>query len=357
MRLRAIPALMILTAALLVALAQAAVNDQAPEALVEGGHWKRAKVLLEPRVQANPNDAQSLYLLSRVRNAYRDFNGAIALAERAASLNPKNAEFRGQVAESVCELAGKERSLSLGRRCKAELEAAAALDPNHVDSRWGLMEWHLEAPWIIGGRKSEALRYLAEIKRINPARGNLAQIAMNQHEKKTDSPEPLYLHALEADPKSYTIRMNLVNYYFSSSQQKYDLVEKHAREALLLEPGRTGGYGGQAVVFARQKRWQELDAILAQAEKNVADNFSPYYSAGNILLADGSELPRADKYFRKYLMIEPEPTSASHADAHWRLALVFEKMNRKPEAIQELQKALQLNPDHVGAKKDLQRLK
>ena len=345
-----------LLAACLLAVAGQA-NDPSPEALVEGSHWKRAKALLEPRVQANPSDAQALYLLSQVRIAYRDFSGALPLAERAAAQNPKNADYRGQVAEAVCELAGKEKSFSLGRRCKSELEAAAALDPNDVDSRWGLMQWHMEAPWIIGGRKEEARKRLAEIQRINPARGFMAQNRMNQYEKKTDSPEPLLLQAVEADPKSYGIRMTLVNFYFSDGQKKYDLVEKHAREALQLEPGRTGGYGGQAVVFARQKRWQELDAILAQAVKNVPDNFSPFYSAGNILLADGSDLPRAEKYFRKYLTMEPEPNSPTHADAHWRLALVFEKMNRKPEAIQELQKALQLNPNHEPAKKDLQRLK
>lgn len=357
MRIRAVPALMLFAATLWLALAKAAANDTSPEALVLTGHWKRAKALLEPRVQANGNDAQALFFLSQVRNAYRDFNGAIVFAERAAALNPKSAAYRGQVGESVCRLAGKERTLSLGRRCRAEMEATLALDPNHLDSLWGLMEWHMEAPWIIGGRKSEARRYLAEIKRIDPARGFMAQNRMNQYEKKTDSPEPLFLQAVEADPKNYSIRMTLVNFYFSDGQKKYDLVEKHAREALQLEPDRTGGYGGQAVVFARQKRWQELDAILAQAEKNVPDNFSPYYSAGNVLLVDGSDLPRAEKYFRKYLTIEPEPSSPTHADAHWRLALVLEKMNRKPEAIQELQKTLQLNPNHEGAKKDLQRLK
>jgi tetratricopeptide (TPR) repeat protein len=357
MRLRAVPAWRLIAATLWLALAQAAVNDPSPEALVLTGHWKRARAALESRVQANPNDAQALFLLSQVRVAYRDYKDAVTLAERAAAQNPKSVEYRQQVAEAICELAGKERSLGLGRRCKSELEAAAALGPNDIDSRWGLMQWHMEAPWIIGGRKGEARRYLAEIQRINPSRGYLAQHRMNQYEKKTDSPEPLFLKALEANPKSYSIHMTLVNFYFSDRQKKYDLVEKHAREALKLEPDRTGGYGGQAVVFARQKRWQELDAILTQAEKNAPDNFSPFYSAGNILLADGSDLPRAEKYFRKYLTLEPEPNSPTHADAHWRLALVLEKMNRKPEAIQELQKTLQLNPTHEGAKKDLQRLK
>jgi tetratricopeptide (TPR) repeat protein len=331
-------------------------NDPSPEALVQAGHWKRARAVLEPRVQAHPNDAQALYLLSQVRSAYRDFSGALALAERAAAQNPKSAEYRGQLAEAVCELAGKEKSFSLGRRCKQELEAAAALDPQHVDSRWGLMQWHMEAPWIIGGRKEEARKRLAEIQRINPARGNMAQVRMNRYEKSSASPEVLYLKAVELDPQSYSIHMALMSFYFSDAQRKYDLAEKYARETMKIDPGRPGGYAGLASVFARQKRWPELDAILGQAEKNVPDNFSPCFSAGNVLLADGSDLPRAEKYFRKYLTIEPEPNSLTHADARWRLALVLEKMNRKPEAIQELRKALQLNPNHDGAKKDLKHL-
>ncbi|RPJ55307.1 MAG: tetratricopeptide repeat protein [Acidobacteria bacterium] len=43
--------------------------------------------------------------------------------------------------------------------------------------------------------------------------------------------------------------------------------------------------------------------------------------------------------------------------AHWRLALTLEKLNRKPEAIHELQSALRLAPDFEEAKRDLKRLK
>ena len=346
-------------AALLLALLLAPVAraiDATPEELVKAGHWKRAKALLELRVQANPNDAQSLYLLSQVRIAYRDYKEALALAERAAAQNQKNAEYRGQVAEAVCELAGKERSFSLGRRCKSELEATVALDPQDVDSRLGLLQWHMEAPWIIGGRKDEARKQLAEIQRINPSKGALAQVRMNRYEENKASPEPLYLKALELDPQSYAIRITLMNFYFSDAQRNYDLVEKYAREAVKIDPNRTGGYSGLAIVFARQKRWQELDAILAQAEKTIPDNFVPYLRAEQAISADSGELPRAEKYLRKYLSIDPEPNSPTLADAHWMLALLLERMNRKPEAVEELRLALKLNPEHEAAKKDLKRL-
>jgi tetratricopeptide (TPR) repeat protein len=355
LRFRSIAKSAALIAALIVALG-AQASELSPDDLIKGGHWKRAKALLEPRVQASPNDGQALYLLSQVRMAYRDYQGALALAERAAAQNPKNAEYRGQVAEAVCELAGKERSFSLGRRCKSELEATAALDPNDLDSRWGLMQWHMEAPWIIGGRKDEARKRLAEIQRINPSRGAMAQVRMNHYDNKTDSPEPLYLKALELDPQSYSIRTTLMSFYISDAQKRFDLAEKYARELLKLEPNRTGGYTGLAIVFARQKRWQELDAVLAQAEKAVPDSFVPFLRAAQAIPGDSGEQTRAEKYFRKYLSIEPEPNSPTLADAHWMLALLLERMNRKPEAINELKMALQLNPDHEAAKKDLKRL-
>lgn len=349
-----------LSASALVFVVLAQANDPSPEALVEGKHWKRARAVLEPRVQANANDAQALYLLSKVRVSYGELDAAIQLAEKAVTLNAKSADYRWQLAEAVGEKADKVGGIGawgLARRFKREGEAAMALDPKHIDSRFGMMIFHLRAPGIVGGNEKKAYALAEEIARISPAWGYLAQARILREKKKPDSPEPLYLKAHEADPKIYSVYSNLMGFYFSDAQKKYDLVEKYAREVLKLAPDRTGGYSGLAIAFARQKRWPELDAILAQSEKNVPDSFVPLFNAANVLLADASDLPRAEKYFRKYLNIEPEPGTPSHADAHWRLALVLEKMNRKPEAIQELQKALQLNPKHEGAKKDLKRIR
>ena len=43
--------------------------DPPLESLVESGHWKRLRAMAEPRLAANPNDAEAAYLLSRVKLA------------------------------------------------------------------------------------------------------------------------------------------------------------------------------------------------------------------------------------------------------------------------------------------------
>ena len=88
-----------------------------------------------------------------------------------------------------------------------------------------------------------------------------------------------------------------------------------------------------AVVAASQERWEQLEGVLEAAEKSVPDDLSPYYRAGNLLLQQMREFPRAERYFRKYLIQDPEAGAPSHALCYWRLGLVFEKLGRKGEAV------------------------
>jgi cytochrome c-type biogenesis protein CcmH/NrfG len=68
-------------------------------ALIDAGHYKRARAILEPRLQANPNDAEAACLLSGVQEAFQDFEGALKLAQKAVDLEPKNAKYQYQLAQ------------------------------------------------------------------------------------------------------------------------------------------------------------------------------------------------------------------------------------------------------------------
>lgn len=333
-------------------------KDASAEALIEGGHWKRARALLEQRVNANPNDAQAVCLLSRVKIAFGDFDAALSLAEKAVALNGRNADYHYQLAEVYSDMlprAGTLKQLSLSLR--KELDAALALDPKHLDALSGLMQFYLEAPWIAGGDKGKARAIAEQMVRIDAARGYLAMARLAQAEKDLAKVEGFYLKALQANPRNYEVQLALANLYGSQSKKKYDLAVKHAREALALDAGREVAYSILAVIFAMGQRWGELDAILAQAEKNVPDNLNPHYQAGRVLAAEGKDLPRAERYFRKYLTWEPEGYRPDFASAHWRLGLTLEKQGRKSEALSELEIAVRMKPDFDIAKKDLRRLK
>jgi tetratricopeptide (TPR) repeat protein len=93
------------------------------------------------------------------------------------------------------------------------------------------------------------------------------------------------------------------------------------------------------------------------AEKAVPENLDPYYAVARTLFLKWKDFPRATRYLQRYLSQEAESGSPGLQHAHWRLGLVYEKLNRRAEAIAELETAVRMAPDEELFKKDLQRLK
>lgn len=336
-----------------------AASDLAPDVLLENGHYKRLRAVAEQRLKTNGNDAAAQYYMAYIKFQQGDLDGALALAEKAAAADPKNAEYHYLIASIYgrkAESASIFSQLGLARRFKKEAEATIELNPLHIDARLGLMEFHLRAPGIAGGDKKKADQYINEIMRIDPSRGYLAQARKARIEKETAQLESLYLKAMEANPKSYEAHMTAAN-FFANAQQKYDLAEQHTREALKLEEDRISAYNSLAGLYAHLGRWQDLDKIIAMAEKAVPDNPAPYFYAARVLSGSGKDNARAERYLLKYLSSEPEINGPSFALAHWRLGVVYEKMGRKADAIREIETALRMNGGLEDAKKDLKRIK
>ena len=343
----------------LLALPNGAHADEITQ-LMERGHWKEARAAVETLARSRPGDARTLYLTSRVKVAFNQTEEALALAEKASALEPGNAEYHCQVSQvcgSLTQGAGKLKAFSLARRVRKEAEQALALDPGHLDAKEVLIDFYSIAPGLVGGDNKKAAGLAAEMVRAAPARGLLAQAQLALRAKNEARAESLCLRAITADPSSYDAHMALARFYTSESRKQWDQAEKHARAAVGVDPERIGAYSGLAGLFAHLERWNDLDAALTEAERKVPDNLAPHYQAARILLNDGRELGRAERYLRRYLTRDPEGAAPSWAHAHWRLGLVLDKQGRKPEAIAELETALKLNPELDQAKKDLKRIK
>jgi tetratricopeptide (TPR) repeat protein len=349
-----------LAALLLAAPFAAAAAPDDPAALMEGGHFKQARALIEAREKTNPDDASTLYLLARLKLVSDDARAALPLAERAATLEPKNADYRYQVAAcvgSMAQRAGTLKKLGLAKRFKREAEAALALDARHLDAYEGLIEFYSVAPGIAGGDDKRALALAEAMVGIDPVRGRLAQATLGFRDKHPEQAEQAFRQALQADSNSYRALLSLASFCAGDAQKKWDEAERHARAARVLYPGRVGAWSMLAYLYAHLQRWDDLDRTLAEAERAVPDNLAPCYQAARTLLADDREPARAERWFRKYLAQEPEFGAPTLAHAHWRLGLAIEKQGRRSEALGEVQTALQLKPDLDQAKKDLKRLK
>lgn len=337
--------------------------DSSTAALIEQAHYKRAQAILTERLKANPNDARSYCEMSKVSEAFRQWDEAIRQAEKAVSLDPKNGEFQAALADAVgsklsAASLGMFAKMSLARRFKKEAELALQLDPNNIDANEDLMEFHLDAPGLVGGDKNKAAELADRMVHINPVRGYLMKVEFATHEKHTAEVESLLQQAIGADPKNYFARVQAANFYLNKGTVTLRQAEEQAKQAIQIDPGRAAGYTALATVYAQQGRWKDLESVLEDSQREVMDDFAPFYQAAKSILTGNQtqELPRAEKYMRLYLSQPPEGNEPSLAAAHWRLGLILEKEGRKDQAKEELREALRLEPGFEPAKKDLKRM-
>jgi tetratricopeptide (TPR) repeat protein len=341
---------------ILIALASAALLPaQTPaDELLPGDHYKRFRALAAAH---GSNDAEGWYLNASVKQLWGDLDEAEKLAERAVAANPREARYHYRLAVIAgikAQKAGVLHQLGLARKFKKEADATLAIDPNHLGALDMMLEFYLQAPGIAGGDKAKAKAIADQMMKIDPVQGYRAQVTLARFEKQPERVEGLLRKSVEVSPGSWIAQMDLATW--CATHAKFAEAEHHAREAIRALPDRAVGYGLLAVALVHQDKWTELDTTLAQAEKADPDNLIPYYRAANNCLSRKVELPRAERYFRKYLSQEPEPETSTHANTHWRLGLVLEQEGRKPEAIAEFQTAVKMDPNSP-AKADLKRLK
>lgn len=79
-------------------------------------------------------------------------------ARAAIALDSENPDTHMELARALGRLAqfkGVLQSLGLAGEVKSELEKAISLNPNHAAALHALALWHLEVPWVAGGRTGQ----------------------------------------------------------------------------------------------------------------------------------------------------------------------------------------------------------
>jgi len=278
----------------------ASAQETAAEKLIEAGHWKRARAIVEPLYGEAPGNPLANFLMSQIRAAFGDRETPMSFAERAVALDPGTAKYHRQVAEVVGLVAQHSnvfQQIGLARKFRKEIDTALVLDPRDIQANRDLIEFYLLAPGIAGGdiRKAEAIA--SRIAAIDAAQGFLAQARIAEFRKQSGDMESFLRRAVEADPASYRARVALARITAS---------EEDARRAVQIDGTRVDAYAVLAELYADRAEWTKLDAVLSESAAQAPDDLVPYYRAAERLRRAQRDPQRAERYLAIYASQPPE---------------------------------------------------
>ncbi len=285
------------------------------------GHFRQARQALEDALQRFPGDATAEMLLARCDYTLGDVRGATAHAEAAVRIDPGNAENHLWLGRILGREANREHSVTLALRTKREFEKAVSLSPKDAEARRALMEYYLDAPWLLGGSKAKAHEQAEAIARISPVEGWLAQAQLDEKAGRWQQEDADYRLVIRSKPQSVDPYFEAADFYV----------------------------GRRDIRGLRQ-------AVEAAAALNTTDRRIDYYRGVADVLA-GSDLISAERELKLYVAkasaLQDVP---SRAEALSWLGTVYERMGNKRLALQQYEAALQIDPQSRDAQQGLQRL-
>lgn len=288
---------------------------------LEAGKYAQTTAALEREVAKDPNDAQATLWLARSFLDLGKYDQAVNFAERAVKLAPDCSETHFWLARSYGLKADKARSFWLARKARQEYETSVQLDPDNLAARRDLMEFYLQAPWVLGGNKDKAWAQVMAIATRNATEGDLARA---EYWRATDE-----------------IRL-AANEYAKVLESKTD---------------RADAYFEVADFFEADGRPEKIDVAVQSASLISPDDPRlDYYSAVADVMR-GRALAKAEEDLTAYLLkTPPRDDFPPHAAAHDWLGRIYELLGKKQQAIEQYQSALKLSPDNQAARDALKRL-
>lgn len=252
------------------------------------------------------------------------WDSAAAHFDAAAKGNPRSSAtflWIGNITGQLARMADVPTKVKLAPAIRDAYGKAVALDGNNIDAREGLMQFLLEAPAPLGGDKAKAAEQALAIGRINPFRGLSAQVAV------------------------------------ASSTNDRPAVEKLLLQATTQFPDSVIGWANLSAMQADDHRPAEAFATITRWQARRTNGTFALFSIGRTAAVTGEQMDRGVQALQQYLRGQRGPNDPPLANAHYRLAQIYEKQHRIADAKSEYQFAVRLNPGMRDAQLALERLR
>ena len=273
--------------------------------LIESKQFYKAEKVLIPFVNNNPDNIQATELLGDAFGYQKKWDEAITQYKLLVEAKPTEANFHykyggalGMKALNVTKI----RAIGIIGDVKEAFLKAAQLDPNHVDTRWALVELYMQLPGIIGGSKSKSFKYANELEKLSKVDGYLAKGYIYEYDKEPELAEKFYKLAIK-EGGSITCYDKLTKFY-----------EKEGKSI---------------------KAISNLEAAHVKHKRNAM-----HYQIGKVCADYNVQLEKGEFCLKVYIDNYSSQDGVQKAWAYYRLAQIYKHKKDKDEALIWIDKAI-----------------
>ncbi|MEL7310215.1 MAG: tetratricopeptide repeat protein [Pseudomonadota bacterium] len=272
---RNLPLMLLLMLCASFARADFAAIDDA----LSDGEEAQAQALLDA-LGENANDPEAKLRQGRLYVQTNEFEKAYELLDEVTESMPTNADafyWYGAAAGSLAANVSMFKAGKYARVVRDAFSKAIELEPQHSDAHQGLIQFHLQAPRIVGGKKKEAERLAEALRKFDPLNGALSLANVYRQTRREDDAKALLRALADEQPDEPRAWVQLgfdaqgdedwesAHAAFSKATRAGDDREVHrnARLGALYQVGRTA-------VFSNTNQESGIDALREYLEADLA---------------------------------------------------------------------------------------
>ena len=276
--------------------------------------YSKAKPLFKEYLRQHPKDKKTREYLGDIAGYAKDWDIAMDYYEELVKEDPLNANYHfkygGAMGMKALEIS-RIRALTYIGDIRKHFEKAAKLDPNHIETRWALVEFYIQLPGIIGGSERKAIKYANELAKISPVDGYLANGYIAEYSNRPKDAEKHYKNAIKVGGSPHTYE-KLSNLYEKNSQPK--------------------------------------DAIATKVKSlEIHKRNQLNYQIGKIAAQYNLDAELGINCLRAYIQNHSARDGVPKDWAYYRLAQIYKNLGSKETALQWINKALVSRPDFKEA--------
>ncbi|MBI2950037.1 MAG: tetratricopeptide repeat protein [Verrucomicrobia bacterium] len=286
--------------------------------------FAKAKLQFHRLLAAESTNAEARLYLGRIALEEDQLGEGIDHLDQATRLNVTNAVYFLWLARGYglqARKAGIPTGIGPALKSRAAFEKSVALDPDLIEAREDLIQFHREAPGIVGGSRRAARAHANEIQKRDAYIGALVQGDLLMDDRKYREAENVY------------------------------------RSAVGTKPVKVDAYYRQGLLHLKLKEFEKAFSAFERILRMDTNEVEACFHIGETGALSGQRLERAEEALKIYLRTKPWSIMPTLADAHFRLGQVYERQGKHELARAEFQAALKLEPSHREARAALRKLR